>query len=338
MAQEQPTSLELQRCPRPAGAACMARDPDDLRRLVRCGLPPARRWQVWKEAVRLGGGPGDRELSTRYDDLRGKSSDFAELIEVDPRLTFPKDEDFTEERRRLASSVLNAYAIWDSVVGYCQGMNYLVGLLALLTDVESDVFSFFVRLMQHFMLSGFFSDGFPLLRRGARRASPPATTCSSAPSPPCTRRPGGPPALRGPRPRLPAEVAPGPLRDLAAGARGHAALGRRQICEGLSVLVPATVSILRVVGDSLLEKPSPDLQQFFRKTSTIITREEVAEAMQGIGLIEIPDYVTAYLEDAGAFSGVWERLKRRLLPWTHRQRGIAALLDCEMALDGSPPL
>jgi len=330
MAQEQPTSLELQRCPRPAGAACMARDPDDLRRLVRCGLPPARRWQVWKEAVRLGGGPGDRELSTRYDDLRGKSSDFAELIEVDVRRTFPKDEDFTEERRRLASSVLNAYAIWDSVVGYCQGMNYLVGLLALLTDVESDVFSFFVRLMQHFMLSGFFSDGFPLLRRYIAACHHMLERSE--------------PTLHGHLLRSGVHVPAFLLRWLQAlfvtslPVPAAMQLWDVVICEGLSVLVPATVSILRVVGDSLLEKPSPDLQQFFRKTSTIITREEVAEAMQGIGLIEIPDYVTAYLEDAGAFSGVWERLKRRLLPWTHRQRGIAALLDCEMALDGSPPL
>lgn len=309
-------------------AAYMEREPDGFRRLVRRGVPPARRWQVWKEAVRLGG-PGDSGPSARYDTLRGqRSSEFAELIEVDVRRTFPKDEDFTEERRRLASDVLNAYAIWDPVVGYCQGMNYLAGLLALLTDVDVEIFTFFVRLMQHFMLSGFFSDGFPLLRRYVAACQHVLERSE--------------PALHSHLLHSGVHVSAFLLKWLQAlfvtslPVSAAMQLWDVVICDGLSVLVPVTVSIMHVAGDSLLQKPGLDLQQFFRKTSTYIGRDEVAEAMQRIDLVEIPDYVPAYLEDAEAFSGLWERLKRRFLPWTHRQRGVAALLDCAQALDDSP--
>jgi hypothetical protein len=70
--------------------------------------------------------------------------------------------------------VLNAYANLNPEVGYCQGMNFLVGLLIrvivpreteLTPSQEEDVFWLFVCLMDYDGLRDFYKDGFPLLLR-----------------------------------------------------------------------------------------------------------------------------------------------------------------------------
>merc|ERR1712032_673107 len=96
-----------------------------------------------------------------------------------------------------------------------------------------------------------------------------------------------------------------------------------------SVLVPVTVSILHVAGEALLEKPGSELPKIFRKKVAYIDGEEAAKAIESIDRVQVPDYVTAYLENAGAFSSWWSWLKRLLIPWTARQRGIIVLLACK---------
>lgn len=59
----------------------------------------------------------------------------------------------------------NAYANFAPHVGYCQGMNFVVGFILLVSSFaeEVEVFWFFVVLMSKYNLHGFFREGFPLL-------------------------------------------------------------------------------------------------------------------------------------------------------------------------------
>merc|ERR1712048_75823 len=84
------------------------------------------------------------------------------------------------------------------------------------------------------------------------------------------------------------------------------------ILEGLPSAVRITTSIVRVAGETLLYKPVEEAQQFFRKTAAYIAREEAAGTFQlhnvveGFDKVDVPDYVSAYLENAEAFSSWWE--------------------------------
>merc|ERR1719262_1617698 len=60
--------------------------------------------------------------------------------------------------------VLHAYANHNTSVGYCQGMNFVAGLLLLVSGSEEEAFWMFVCLMDNGKLAGFYKENFPRLR------------------------------------------------------------------------------------------------------------------------------------------------------------------------------
>ncbi len=58
-------------------------------------------------------------------------------------------------------NVLKAYSNWDPHLGYCQGMNFIVGFLLMYVDQE-DAFWMLLTIMQHFKMVGLYQRG-PLL-------------------------------------------------------------------------------------------------------------------------------------------------------------------------------
>eukprot|EP00210_Caulerpa_lentillifera_P008110 g7744.t1 len=71
-----------------------------------------------------------------------------EAIEKDLDRTFPNFELFTiRNGQQSMKSILHAYAAYDPEVGYCQGMNFLVGLLLFYLPQEEDAFEALVFLM-----------------------------------------------------------------------------------------------------------------------------------------------------------------------------------------------
>jgi len=153
-------------------SAFIARQPETFRRRARRGVPVEHRWEAWKAVVRL----DDRAQPGLYQELLQLENQWTRLIEIDIPRTFPDIPLFDKEQQYSLLRVLNAFANFDPTVGYCQGMNFVAGLLLLVAqngdfresprlEKEEEAFWMLVTLMTDCRLSGFYRRHFPLLRR-----------------------------------------------------------------------------------------------------------------------------------------------------------------------------
>jgi len=128
---------------------------------LRRGIPARCRWRAWKVflGVEALAEPG------LFERLLLQDSRWRPLILVDAPRTFPSTTVFDEGYQRVLVRILHAYSVLRPEVGYCQGMNFIAGLLLLVSQCQEEE-SFFVlcALMDERRLSGFFKEQFPLLR------------------------------------------------------------------------------------------------------------------------------------------------------------------------------
>ncbi|KAI9736757.1 MAG: ecotropic viral integration site [Cirrosporium novae-zelandiae] len=121
---------------------------------IRAGIPPPLRGVVWSSIA----GARDRMLEDEFDQLSQQSSPYEGLIGKDIGRSFPGVEMFREpggEGQRMLASVLKCFSVYDSKIGYCQGLGFVVGpLLMHMTDKEA--FCVLVRLMEHYDLRSCF--------------------------------------------------------------------------------------------------------------------------------------------------------------------------------------
>jgi len=234
--------------------------PDRFHRRVRRGIPPSFRWQVWKEVVRLRSSEqlGEEAERPNYDSLCTRENDWTACIEIDISRTFPELKIFDADQQQRLLRVLNAYANYNPDVGYCQGMNFVAGLLLLVSRHEEESFNLLRCLMDYpqFGLSGFYRDRLPLLRRYLRACD-----------------------------KLVAETVP-ELREHFIRENVQPAMYLHQwfltlfincfplsmvliiwdviVCEGLPVILRIAVSILQALKDSLLTMSFEDIIKFFK--------------------------------------------------------------------------
>lgn len=122
---------------------------------LRAGIPPKVRgviWQAMSQSASL-------NLETMYGQLVAESSPYQRVIQRDLARTFPGIEMFKQEGGQGQQSlerVLSAYSLYDSLVGYCQGLAFLVGPL-LLNMPEQQAFCVFVRLMETYEMRTMFT-------------------------------------------------------------------------------------------------------------------------------------------------------------------------------------
>eukprot|EP00927_Polykrikos_kofoidii_P071585 TRINITY_DN67844_c0_g1_i1.p1 TRINITY_DN67844_c0_g1~~TRINITY_DN67844_c0_g1_i1.p1 ORF type:complete len:466 (-),score=77.97 TRINITY_DN67844_c0_g1_i1:76-1473(-) len=230
--------------------------PDRFHRRVRRGIPSRFRWQVWKAAVHF----QEYEMPVDFRDLSHRRNDWTHAIETDIGRTFPELEAFDDCQQQRLLRVLNAYASYNPEVGYCQGMNFVAGLLLLVSDHEEESFGVLVCLMDRLKLSGFYSRTLPLLRRYLRACD-----------------------------RLVADTVP-ELREHFIQENVQPAMYLHQwfltlfincfplsmimiiwdviICEGLPVILRIAVAILQVLKDSLLSMHFEEIIKFFKMMKT----------------------------------------------------------------------
>jgi len=269
--------------------------PDRFHRRVRRGIPQRFRWQVWKAAVRLNEcerlpQPGD------YPTLSQRENAWTPLIEIDISRTFPELRSFDANWQQRLLRVLNAYAGFNPHVGYCQGMNFVAGLLLLVSDSEEESLAVLTCLMDspHFGLSGFYRERLPLLRRYLRACD-----------------------------KLVAETVP-ELREHFIKENVQPAVYLHQwfltlfincfplsmvmiiwdviICEGLPVILRIAVSILQVLKDSLLSMHFEEIIKFFKMMKTYDDEDGELNAyrigqllMKHTEHVQIPDRTLEYL-------------------------------------------
>lgn len=300
-------------------ARYMREHPDRFHRRVRRGIPPEFRWRVWKAAVRL----DDAWPSVDYHSLCEKETQWTPSIVMDVTRTFPDVKAFDDVQQQRLKRVLNAYASCNPEIGYCQGMNYVAGLLLLVSHNEEESFFVFTQLMEHedFGLAGFYVGKLPLLRRYLR-------ACES----------------------LVADTLP-ELREHFIKQSVQPAVYLHQwfltlfincfpismvmilwdviMCEGLPVILRIAVSILQVLKDSLLSMEFEDIIKFFKMMKTYHDEDGELGAvkigqllMKHTEHVHIPDDTLQYLrpsnvEDDGNLDSD-ESWENEHSPWYYR--------------------
>ncbi|KAJ8982531.1 hypothetical protein NQ317_018572 [Molorchus minor] len=113
-----------------------------LKRFVRKGIPSDRRTEAW---MHLSGAQFLKTSSpVSYSLLKKQinNEQIIEIIRIDLPRTFPDNIFFPtdEQLPKMLYNVLAAFAHQNKEVGYCQGLNYIAGLLLLATKDEETSF------------------------------------------------------------------------------------------------------------------------------------------------------------------------------------------------------
>ncbi|KAI8085984.1 rab-GTPase-TBC domain-containing protein [Halteromyces radiatus] len=122
---------------------------------LRAGIPSKVRgliWQAMSQSASL-------NLETVYGQLLAEHSPYTRIIQRDLARTFPGVDMFKQEGgdgQKAMERVLTAYSLYDSLVGYCQGLAFLVGPL-LMNMSEQQAFCVFVRIMETYEMRTMFT-------------------------------------------------------------------------------------------------------------------------------------------------------------------------------------
>ncbi|KFH47822.1 Protein of unknown functionlike protein [Hapsidospora chrysogenum ATCC 11550] len=131
-----------------------ARLPTLLSNKIHKGIPPPLRGVVWQSMS----GARDAALEEQYDRLGGESSPYELLIGKDLGRSFPGVDMFRDpegDGQRMLGRVLKCFSLYDTKIGYCQGLAFLVGPL-LMHMPDKQAFCVLVRLMERYDLRACF--------------------------------------------------------------------------------------------------------------------------------------------------------------------------------------
>ena len=120
-----------------------ARLPTLLSAKVRKGIPPPLRGVVWQSMS----GARDRALEDLFERLSGESSPYEGIIGKDLGRSFPGVDMFRDpegDGQRMLGRVLRCFSLYDTKIGYCQGLPFLGGPL-LMHMPEKQAFCVLVR-------------------------------------------------------------------------------------------------------------------------------------------------------------------------------------------------
>ncbi|UJR30660.1 hypothetical protein I4U23_018184 [Adineta vaga] len=148
----------------------ITRDNEQLRRRMYKGLPSTLRGAFWSRLFDL-----DEQLRVNkgyYEILKRKArltSTYLSQIDLDVHRTYRNHQMFCNRyciRQKHLFSILAAYSVYNTEIGYTQGMNQIVAFLLFYLP-EEEAFWAFCQLMtgSRWMMHGFFCPGFPKLFR-----------------------------------------------------------------------------------------------------------------------------------------------------------------------------
>lgn len=105
-----------------------ARLPTLLSNKIHKGIPPPLRGVVWQSMS----GARDASLEQQYDRFCNESSPYELIIGKDLGRSFPGVDMFRDpegDGQRMLGRVLKSFSLYDTKIGYCQGLAFLVGPL-----------------------------------------------------------------------------------------------------------------------------------------------------------------------------------------------------------------
>lgn len=136
--------------------------PKNLAPLVRLGIPEALRGKIWQKLSNV---EGRIDMTDKYRTLITEKTKCETVIQRDIHRTFPAHKCFKESGgsgQDALFKVSKAYAVYDSEVGYCQGLSFIAASL-LLHMPEEDSFCVLVSLMYDYRLRDLYKQGFESL-------------------------------------------------------------------------------------------------------------------------------------------------------------------------------
>lgn len=104
---------------------------------LRSGIPSRARGLMWQALSKS----ASLNLETVYEQLCKEKSPHERIIKRDLSRTFPHIDIFKQENGKGQSAmkrILEAYSLYDTDVGYCQGLAFLVGPLLLNVRIFSN--------------------------------------------------------------------------------------------------------------------------------------------------------------------------------------------------------
>ncbi|XP_027196575.2 LOW QUALITY PROTEIN: uncharacterized protein LOC113791055 [Dermatophagoides pteronyssinus] len=148
-------------------------DSEKLRSRIYKGIPNALRGEVWGRLLNIQ--QLKQEQSGKYAEMLDCGYQYSKdirQIDLDVNRTYRKHLIFRERynvRQQMLFKVLVAYSVYNSEIGYCQGMSQIAALLLMYMD-EEDAFWSLSSLMsdERHAMHGFFIPGFPKLIRFAK--------------------------------------------------------------------------------------------------------------------------------------------------------------------------
>lgn len=143
---------------------------EKLRTRVYKGIPNSLRPEVWCKLLEIEKIKNDnKNVYIEMMNLARKYSTDARQIDSDVNRQFREHLQYRERysiKQQHLFNVLTAYAMYNSEVGYCQGMSGLAGVLLMYMDEENAFWAVHVLLTNpKFAMHGLYKEGFPKLTR-----------------------------------------------------------------------------------------------------------------------------------------------------------------------------
>lgn len=143
---------------------------EKLRRRVYKGIPNAVRAEVWLRLLDVARIKAEQE--GKYWEMRERARKWSpdiRQIDLDVNRTYRNHIMFRERycvKQQALFHVLAAYSVYNTEVGYCQGMSQIAALLLMYMNEEDAFWAISVLMTdQRHAMHGFFIQGFPKLRR-----------------------------------------------------------------------------------------------------------------------------------------------------------------------------
>ncbi|KAM7307567.1 USP6 N-terminal-like protein [Ixodes scapularis] len=143
---------------------------DKLRRRVYKGIPNAVRAEVWLRLLDVARIKAEQE--GKYLEMRERARKWSpdiRQIDLDVNRTYRNHIMFRERysvKQQALFHVLAAYSVYNTEVGYCQGMSQIAALLLMYMNEEDAFWAISVLMTdERHAMHGFFIQGFPKLRR-----------------------------------------------------------------------------------------------------------------------------------------------------------------------------
>nr|XP_022915710.1 USP6 N-terminal-like protein isoform X1 [Onthophagus taurus] len=143
---------------------------EKLHRRVYKGIPNSLRSQVWCKLLNVGKHKSEKHGEyERMLKLARKYSTDARQIDSDVNRQFREHISFRERystKQQSLFNVLTAYAMYNSEVGYCQGMSGVAAVLLMYMDEEDAFWALHILLSESkYAMHGLYKEGFPKLNR-----------------------------------------------------------------------------------------------------------------------------------------------------------------------------